>query len=213
LEIFASIGTPPPSSLHLTFSLSRLLGAAGQRDEVRARLGDLLPALRDSTPGPSLAAAFALYGDTKTAEELMSRTEPANPPINRYLYEFSEAVLASAQGQFDAAERHLATVTSIVQDHAIPFGEAGCLIGFAKVALDSGDYARSSRLLATVKSSVGPGARPRGSLLDALVYAHCTAVLQGALDPESARTTEAEGAALSLKEALDAELSRSGARP
>jgi hypothetical protein len=47
--------------------------------------------------------------------------------------------------------------------------------------------------------------------LDALVYDHCTGALQEVLDPETARTTQAEGAALSLKEALDAELNRGGA--
>jgi hypothetical protein len=44
--------------------------------------------------------------------------------------------------------------------------------------------------------------------VNALIYEHCTGVLRDVLDPESARTTQAEGAALSLKEALDAELFR-----
>jgi hypothetical protein len=165
-----------------------------------------------------MAAVFALYGDTQKALELNSHTETAiEVPIRRFLNELSWAVLASAQGQFDEAEQHLATLTSIVRNHAIPRGEGACLIGFAKVALDRGDYARASRLLAVVKSSVGGGARPLdarwpgcGSLLDALVYARCSEVLRDVLDPETARTTEAETAALSLKGALDAELIRSG---
>jgi hypothetical protein len=64
--------------------------------------------------------------------------------------------------------------------------------------------------LAAVDASVGPKDRPFHFATDALIYAHCTALLRGVLDPEIACTTQAEGAALSLKEALDAELIRSG---
>jgi hypothetical protein len=46
--------------------------------------------------------------------------------------------------------------------------------------------------------------------MDALVYDHCAAILRDVLDPENARISQAEGAALSVKEALDAELSRGG---
>jgi hypothetical protein len=149
----------------------------------------------------------------------MSRIEPGiEVPIRRFLNELSGAVLASAQGQFDEAQQHLATLTSIVRDHAIPRGEGACLIGFAKVALDRGDYARASRLQAAVSSSAGAGGRPLdsrwpgcGSLLDALIYARCSEVLRDVLDPETARTTQAEGSALSLRQALDAELIRGGA--
>jgi hypothetical protein len=83
------------------------------------------------------------------------------------------------------------------------------LVFFAKVALDRGDYRRASRLLATVKANVAPRDRLTGT--DALIYDQCSEVLRKVLDPETERTSEAEGAALSLKEALDAELLRSGA--
>jgi hypothetical protein len=46
--------------------------------------------------------------------------------------------------------------------------------------------------------------------LAGLVYDHCTGVLPDILDPETARSTQAEGAALSVKDALDAELIQSG---
>jgi hypothetical protein len=130
-------------------------------------------------------------------------------PFLRILDELSEAVLASALGHFDDAEQHLETMTSVVRDFAVPRGETACLIGFAKVALDRGDYPRASRLLAAVNSS----ARLEDRFFrhnDALVYDHCTQVLRDVLDPQTARATEAEGSALSLKEALDAELSRNG---
>jgi hypothetical protein len=122
------------------------------------------------------------------------------------------AMVASAQGQFGEADQHLSTLSSVVRAFAVPRGEAACLIGFAKVAVDRGDYVRASRLLAAV-TAAGPGARPPGSVLDALVYVHCAEVLREVLDPESARSTQAEGAALSLKNALDAELSDVGRRP
>jgi ATP/maltotriose-dependent transcriptional regulator MalT len=122
--------------------------------------------------------------------------------------ELSEAVLASAQGQFEEAELHLATMTSIGREF-VPRGQAPCVIAFAKVALDRGDYARASRLLAAVNSSVGPGERPFRSIMDALVHAHCTGILQEVLDADTACATQAEGVTLSLNEALDAELNRS----
>jgi hypothetical protein len=55
---------------------------------------------------------------------------------------------------------------------------------------------------------VGPEGRPLRAF-DAQVYAECTGVLPNVLDPETTRTTQSEGAALSLKEALEAELMRS----
>jgi hypothetical protein len=161
-----------------------------------------------------MAAAFALYGDTRTALGLNSRNAPVrNVPVQQFWDELSQAVLASAQGHFDEAEQHLATLTSLVRDFAVPRGEVSCLIGFAKVALDRGDYARAARLLAVVNASVGEEHRPLpyGALLDRLVYVHCAEALREILDPETARTTQVEGAALSLKEALDGELVRSGA--
>jgi hypothetical protein len=100
-------------------------------------------------------------------------------------------------------------MNAVVRDFAIPRGEASCLIGFAKVAIDRGDYARASRLLTTVDSSVDRKNRPFVTALDPLIYVHCTGILRRVLDPDTARTTHADGASVSLKEALDAELARS----
>jgi hypothetical protein len=155
-----------------------------------------------------MAATFALYGDTQTALELQSQAESASVPLGRFWDELSQAVLASALGQFDEAEQHLATLASVVRDHAMRRGEAGCLVGFAKVAFDRGDHARASRLLAAVSSSAEPGNTPFRSAFDALVYIHCARVLGDVPDPY-ARTTQTEGSAVSPKEALDAELIRS----
>jgi ATP/maltotriose-dependent transcriptional regulator MalT len=157
-----------------------------------------------------MAATFALYGETQTAVELESRAEPQNAPMGRFWDELSQALLASALKQFDEAEQHLATLASVVRDHAMPRGQAGCLVGFAKVALDRGDNARASRLLAAVNASFHAGDTPFGSALDSLVYVHCARVLGDVPDAYTARTTQPGGAAL-LKEALDAELIRSRA--
>jgi hypothetical protein len=185
------------------------LRRAGGREEALTILGDWLASLGDSIVPPHVPGVFALYGETRVGLELKSRVPTPRAPIARFFGEFSDALLASAQSQFDEAEQHLATMTAVVREFAIPRGEADCLIGFAKVALDHGDYARASRLLAAVDSSVGPGKRPFRTAMDALVYDLCTRALRDALDLETARTTEAEGAALSLKDALDAELMRS----
>jgi hypothetical protein len=157
-----------------------------------------------------MVGVFALYGDTGTALELKSRTASRPGPMGHLMADPPEAVLASVLGHFDEAEQHLATLSSVVRDFAAPRGEAACVVGYAKVALDRGDYARASRLLAALNASAGPEGRPFRSGFDALVYDHCTGALRHVLDPEMARITHAEGSALSLKEALDAELSRSG---
>ena len=210
IEMEASMAAPPNPVPYEAYYLSRLRRANG-RNETLPILDDWRTRFRDSTPTHSLAAALALYGDTRTAVEFKSRAEPAGTPSRQMWNELCQAVVASAAGDFDEAEQHLATYAFVVRDLAIPRGEAACLVGFAKVALDRGDYARASVLLAAVDCSVGPGDRPFRTAVDALVYVHCTGVLRDVLDREIARTAQAEGAALSVKEALDAELNRSGA--
>jgi hypothetical protein len=208
-EIHASMGMPPDPVAYAQYYLSRLR-RANSRDEALTLLNDWRENLGDATPSPAMAAVFALYGDIPTALELASRTVPADVPIVRFVDELSRAVLASAQGHFDEAEQHLATLTSIGRDFAIPRGEVACLIGFSKLALDRGDYPRASRLLAAIRSNVGQEDRRFRTNFEVLVYVHCAGVLQDVLDPKTARTTQVEGAALSLKEALDAELLQSG---
>jgi predicted ATPase/DNA-binding CsgD family transcriptional regulator len=208
-EIEASMGLSPDTTTHGSFYLSRLQRARG-REEALALLRDWQADLGDLTPETTLVGMFALYGDTQTALELASRTAPARTSVGQIVAELPQALLASAQGEFDEAAQHLATMVSLMRDFAMPadFGEASCLVGFAKVALDRGDYRRASRLLATITASVGTGVRLTS--IDALIYHQCNEVLRKVLDPETARSTEAEGAALSVKEALDAELLRCG---
>jgi hypothetical protein len=107
----------------------------------------------------------------------------------------------------EEAEQHLAKLCSLAGEFAIPHGDAACLVGFAKLAFDRSDYPRASRLLAAVNAGYMPIGTASGPLYE--VYcAYCSDLLRDVLDPETARATQAEGAALSLKEALDAELIR-----
>jgi hypothetical protein len=211
-EFDASFGRAPMPTPYDAHYISRLRRATGP-DEALALLHEWRAGLGDSAPSHAIAAMFALYGDTETALQLESRAVAQNAPIGRYWDELSQGVLASAFKGFDEAERHLATLASVVRDHAMPRGQAGCLVGFAKVALDRGDYARASGLLAAVNASFRPGDTPFGSALDALIYVHCGRVLGDVPDPYTARSAQAEAAALSLKEALDAELIRTGTMP
>jgi hypothetical protein len=223
-EIEGRMGLLPDPVADGAYYLSRLRRTSGH-DEAFALLHEWLTNVGDSSP-LHLLAAFALYGDTRTALELKSRgagwvppdlrkspfaarADTARVPSAQQISELVETVLASAQGRFDEAEQHLATAASVVRDFAVPRGEAGCLVGFAKVAIDRGEYVRAARLLAVVKANVVSQGRPFQHPLPALVYDLCIEALKNILDPEIARTTQAEGAALSLKEALDAELLRS----
>jgi hypothetical protein len=207
-DIEKSMGVSIPVNYEAHY-LARLQ-RANAPDQALALLQEWRAGLGDSAPSHAMAATFALYGDTETAVELESRAEGQDVPLLRFWDELSQAVLASALKEYDEAEQHLATLASVVRDHAMPRGEAGCLVGFAKVALDRGDCARATRLLATVNASFRPGDTPFRGALDALVYVHCAGVLGDVPDPYTALTTEAEAAASSLKEALDAELIRSG---
>jgi ATP/maltotriose-dependent transcriptional regulator MalT len=212
-EMEASMGRSPQRLAYSLFYMSRLLRATG-RDEALVLLNHWMADLGDSTgPYPEMAALFAIYGDTRTALELKSRSAPAGVPYAQLSHELFESSLASALGEFDEADQHLVKAVAIVRDFAVPRMEATCLIAFAQVAVDRGDYAQACRLLATAESGFRSQDKPFRSPMEALVLAHCARVLREVLDPEVARTTQAEGAALSVKEALDAELGRTRTRP
>jgi hypothetical protein len=195
--------------MDLIFHHSRLM-AATSSEEALAVLGEWKAS---ASPSPFLAGLFALYGDTTTAADVLSNVAAAHTPIWRFNLESAQAVIASAQGRFGAAEHHLSVLAAVVRDHAVPYGEAACLIHFAKLALDRGDPPRASRLLAAVKASAGPNTPPFRTHFDALVYFHSTRQLRALLDQDSARRYQTEGAVLSCSRALDAELaSRQGPR-
>jgi predicted ATPase len=202
-----NLGIPPHPTIDLIFRHSRLMGASSSQ-EALAVLGEWKTDLKGAAAlGPFMAGLFALYGDTTTAADLLSSVAVTNTPYGRFQLESSKAVIASAQGQFDTAERHLSILATVVRDHAVRYGEAACLILFAKLALDRGDPERSSRLLATVKAAAGPNDRPFRTHFESLVYFYCTKHLRVLLDQASAQRCQAQGATLSCTQALDAQLS------
>jgi hypothetical protein len=205
-------GLPPDPIMDLVFHHSRLM-AATSPEEALAVLDQWNAGLKGAAPTPYLAGLFALYGDTTTAADVLARAAAAHTPIGRAILESAQAVIASAQGQFGTAEHHLSVLATVVRDHAVRYGEAACLILFAKLALDRGDPPRASRLLAAVKASAGRNDRPFRTHFESLVYFDCTRQLRSLLDQDSARRYQLEGAALSCSQALDAELaSRPGPR-
>jgi predicted ATPase/class 3 adenylate cyclase len=204
-------GLPPNLVMDLIFYHSRLR-AVTSPEEALAVLGEWKAG---SAPSPYLAGLFALYGDTTTAADVLSNVAAVHTPMARFTLESAQAVIASAQGQFATAEHHLSVLATVARDHAVWYGEAACLIHFAKLALDRGDPPSASRLLATVKASAGPNDPPPfRTHFDRLVYFHCTRQLRSLLDQDSARKYQREGALLSCSRALDAELaSRNTRRP
>ncbi len=201
------LGLPPGQTMALLFHHSRLMVASSSQ-EALAVLGEWTTDLEaEAVPSPFMAGLFALYGDTTTAADLLSRVPDNNTPTGRFVLESSKAVIASAQGQFDSAERHLSILATVVRDHAVLHGEAACLILFAKLALDRGHPESSSRLLGTVKAAAGPNGPPFRTHFEALVYFYCTKQLRGLLDHGRAQQCQAQGATLSCTRALDAQLS------
>jgi hypothetical protein len=198
-------GLPPSPVMDLIFYHWRLMAAASSQ-EALAVLGEWTAGLEGAAPSPYIAGLFALYGDTATAADVLSNAAATHTPMGRAILESAKAVVASAQGQFDAAEHYLSVHATVVRDHAVPYGEAACLIFFAKLALDRGDLRRASRLLAAVKASAGSNDRPFRSHFESLVYFYCTRQLRSLLDEDSARRYQMEGAVLSCSLALDAEL-------
>src|SRR5262249_52705689 len=93
----------------------------------------------------------------------------------------------------------------IVREYAIPLGDESCLIGFAALAVDEGDYTRASQLLATVQAAAP---FPFRTNLQVPVYRRSAGMVRAALDPATARQCRAQGAATPVDEALHNELQR-----
>jgi hypothetical protein len=153
-----------------------------------------------------VAGLLALFGETERAAELLTASRRlARSPLARFSHAFVAALIASSEGHQKEMAQHLRAQAIIVREHAIPLGEASCLIGFAALAVDERDCTRASRLLATVRA-VAPF--PFRSPLQVVVYRRCADAVRAALDPATTRLCRAEGAANQVSEALDSELER-----
>jgi hypothetical protein len=204
-RIELKIGIGPDITAYHAYQQGRIRLASSQ-DEVLTILGEWLAGLHGAPPSPFLAGLLALYGDISTAVDLLAQVEAAPTALGRCVYESAAAIVASAQGHFAEAREHAATLTDVVRDYAVPYGEATCVIVLAKVALDRGDYPQASRLLAALIASVRPGDIAYRLPFDGIVYDYTREAVHSVLDPDTARRCQAEGAAIAPSQAIDAAL-------
>jgi hypothetical protein len=184
---------------------SGLLWSEWDRDAALHLVGELEGMSADDfTINWVTAGLLVLAGEPERAAALGATPVPRSP-FERYYRLFRDVLVASATGRADEARQHLDSLVLLVREHAIPLGEPACLIGFALLALDRGDYARASRLLATVGAG---GFFPFRSHNESLLYRRCVAAASAGLDPDTRRRCRDEGADLTVTEALNNELAR-----
>jgi predicted ATPase len=150
---------------------------------------------------------LASFGEREQAAARLAALPraPARTPLGRFSREFAAALIASSEGQHNEMAEHLRALAAIVREYAIPLGDECCLVGFAALAVDEGDYTRASRLLATVQAAAP---FPFRTTVQVAVYRRCAGVVRAALDPATARQCRAQGAATPVSEALGNELQR-----
>jgi hypothetical protein len=204
-RIERKIGIAPDITAYHAYQQGRIRRASGQ-DEALTILGEWLAGLHGAPPSPFLAGLLALYGDINSAVDLLAQIEPAPTALGRCVYESAAAIVASAQGHFAEALEHAATLTDVVRDYAVPYGEATCVIVLAKVGLDRGDYPQAVRLLAALTASVGPDRVLYRLPFDGIVYDYTREALHTVVDPDMVRKWQAEGAVIAPSQAIDAAL-------
>jgi predicted ATPase/DNA-binding SARP family transcriptional activator len=187
------------------FWYGMLIGRARDRSQIEALLDQWLADHAGSPPTLELVAMLACFGRIDAALQY-GATGPARAPAWRRAQEFTMALVASAQGDRQAMRSHLEAMARVVREYAIPRSEAACLVGFAKLAIDSGEYERASRLLATVRASAP---MPFRNMMDYVVYRQCRGVLTEVLDDQTIARCRREGTPISVHDALEAELAPS----
>src|SRR5215469_17291334 len=198
-------GIGPDLTAYHAYQQARIRQDCSQ-DEALTILGEWRQGLHGAPPSPFLAGLLAVYGNINTAVDLLAQIEPAPTALGRYVYESSAAIVASAQGHFAEAIDHAATLTDVVRDYAVPYGEATCVIVLAKVGLDQGNYPQAARLLAALTASAGATSIPYRLPFDRILYDNAREALHRVLDADNARTCQAEGAATAPGQAIDAAL-------
>lgn len=185
---------------------TNLLTGDPERDAelgAQALIEDVLKVARGSSVNMYFFLGIvAVLGDTETAKRL-SADLPTHSPLDHYFTALLAAVIAWCERRREDAAGQLRAATALAREYAIPLGETSCLVGFAALAADDGDYETASRHLATVRSS---GAFPFRTPLDVLVYRRVRAAVAEALDRHTAQRCRAQGAASSVRAALDTEL-------
>jgi predicted ATPase/DNA-binding SARP family transcriptional activator len=184
------------------FWYGMLIGRAQDRSQIEALLDQWLADHAGSPPTLELVGMLACFGRIDAALQYTA-TGLDRAPAWRRAQEFTMALIASAQGDRQAMRSHLEAMAKVVREYAIPRSEASCLVGFAKLAIDSGDYERASRLLATVRASA---LMPFRNMMDYVVYRQCRGVLTDVLDHQTIARCRLEGTSTSVHDALEAEL-------
>ena len=202
----AAAGTPEIEQMTALWSANLITGRE-DADEGLKVLEALPPAAVDSefALNEIVIGLLATFGQPEQAAARLAAAPPPRTPLRRFAWTFTAALIASSEGQRNEMAEHLRALAAIVREYAIPLGEESCLIGFAALAVDEGDYARASHLLATVQ---GAAPFPFRTPLQVAVYRRCAGMVRAALDPATARRCRARGAATPVNEALDTELQK-----
>jgi hypothetical protein len=199
-------GSPEIDQMTALWSANLITGLE-DRDEVLEVLAGLPAGTTESDfAGNDIVAGLLVsFGETEQATARLASARPPRTPLRRFAWTFTVAVIASSEGQQDEMAENLRTLAAIVREFAIPLGDESCLVGFAALAVDEGDYARASRLLATVRAAAP---FPFRTPLQVAVYRRCAGMVRAALDPATVRQCRAEGAATPVSDALNNELQR-----
>jgi hypothetical protein len=201
-------GVPEFDQMIALWSANLLTGDPERDEELGARelIDGLVAMVTDDSPTNTYGflGVVAALGDTDMAARLASRLSPRTP-LQRFSREFLAVVIASREARSEAMSKHLQALVTIVREYAIPLGDASCLIGFAALAVNDGDYETASRHLAAVRSAAP---FPFRTPLEVLVYRQLAGTIGSALDRDTAQRCRAEGATTPVTEALNAELAR-----
>jgi predicted ATPase/class 3 adenylate cyclase len=203
-----SAGLPEFARVNTLWSLNLLTGDPERDEQIGGRelLDRVLSTIEEDPPAQvlSVLGIAAALGETDRASRLAASVSPRTP-LQRFGAQFLAAMVAIRDGQTEAGYEHLRTQAAIVREYAIPLGEISCLLGFAALAVATGDHETASRHLASVKAS---GPFPFRTPAEAIVYRQTARALRGSLNPSTIARCRAEGAATPARQALDAELSR-----
>jgi hypothetical protein len=205
----AAAARAPELERTITLQSANLLTGDPERDAAlggRELLNSLLAEIEHSPPLALYirSGIIAALGDTATASRLAGSVSPTTAHT-RFSHAVLGMVIALREGRTQAAYERLQAVAAIVREYAIPLGETSCLVGFAALAAATEDFDRASRLLASVKAAAP---FPFRTPVEVLVYRQTARAVRYALDPDTATRCRAEGAAVAVSNALDAELSR-----
>jgi predicted ATPase/class 3 adenylate cyclase len=174
------------------------------RDAVRFLEEAYAAVPRGSRSVLAFASAFAVVDQMGRAAEARSLVDPVTP-FTRYTAAYLDTLVAIDRGERAAAIEHLKGLCAIVRDHAIPRADDDCVTAFAALAAMDHDYERAARLLASARGNRVVVGR---IVVSAAAYRRVRDHVRGHLDRATIARLREEGAAISVSEAIDAELAR-----